>query len=188
MFYHKDCNLPVALRSEQGEELIHVLVVIQIQVLLIFLVICYWIYLHVSESRSEHSCITHPFWQNSQFSTFEVVLRMAFWSEDFYGKKGPLFTTPLIMASCGGDGRWQMSEENGAGPRLFVGHAAMWIYRIMMQEKRRHCITICSVHCDFSENQRTTNKDGVIVDTEDCEALLLMMHSKRDWKLVRWGF
>lgn len=94
MFYHKDCNLPVALRYEQGEGLIHVLVVVQIQVLLIFLVICYWIYLHVSESRSEHSCITHPFWQNSQFSTFEVVLRMAFWSEDFYGKKGSSFHNP----------------------------------------------------------------------------------------------
>lgn len=96
----------------------------------------------------------------------------------------------LIMVRCGGDGRWRMSEENGAGRTPFVEHAVMWIQGIMMLEKRRHCITLCIEQCDFT-GEPTTNEAGMIVQrrkTEDCGVLLLMMLNKRDRKHVGWGF
>lgn len=188
MFYHKDCNLPVALRSEQGEELILVLVVIQSQVPLI----CQWFVIEsIYTAVRELNIVASRILSGRTLSSAHLKLCLTWHfdqrtsTEKKRKKTSPLLTAPVIMASCGGDGRWRMSEENGAGPRVFVGHAAMWIWGIMMQEKRRHCITLRYVK---PKNNKQGWNDCWHWKTEHCGALLLMMHTKRDRKLVRWGF
>lgn len=104
MFYYKDCILPVALRSEQREELIHVLVVrIQVLILFLFFVIeC----MYTSVKAVLNIVASHTL-SGRTLSSAHLKLCFA-WHFDqrtSTEKKSPLLTTPVIMASCGGDGR-----------------------------------------------------------------------------------